>query len=66
VCNTRKGIIAWNYIVFVLFDGRWLKDLNLFCVSLFYLEMREGNIVLVCIMFCYILYNSYAFFLQQY
>jgi len=36
MCNIREGDIAWNCIVLVLFNEKWLKDLNVFCVSLFY------------------------------
>ncbi len=30
MCNTRKGEIVWNYIIFVLFNGKCLKDLMYF------------------------------------
>jgi hypothetical protein len=36
MCDTKEGKVTWKCIVFVLFNGKWLKDLNIFCVSLFY------------------------------
>jgi hypothetical protein len=65
VCNTREGRIAWNCIVFVLFNGKWLKDFNVFCVNLFYWKMKEGSIVSIYIMFCYIFLIVLCFFYKS-
>jgi hypothetical protein len=36
MCNTKEEKAAQECIIFVLFNGKWFKDINVFCVSLFY------------------------------
>jgi hypothetical protein len=55
MCNTRDGKIAQNCIKYLCYSvEKWLKDLNVFCVSLLYYNMKEGNMILLYIMFYYI------------
>jgi len=39
-CNTKKEGVVRNVFVFVCyFNGKWLKNLHVFCVRLFYSDM---------------------------